>query len=1007
MRLQSRVILTSILAAVCALAQTVAGMGGLSGTVRDASGAVVMGAEVEIVNAGRGIPRAIQTNEAGLFVAPALIPAKGYQVTVTKLGFAKCQAKDIEILVGGQVDLAVTLQPAKAEIAVQQVSTEVAQVVETGQIMDLPVNGRRVDSFTLLAPGVTNDGLLGLLTFRGVAGGNSFLVDGNDTTEQFYNENAGRTHIFSQISQDAIQEFQVILSNPVAEYGRATGGVVNMVTRSGANDVHGTASWFFRNRTLDARDRYASFNPAEVRHQAGGSIGGAIRRDTLFYFFNAEVTRRSFPIASSLVAPGVIDPLYHTFIGCAAPATASQCAAINALLPRFFARIPRRADQTLALGRIDWRPSAIHFFSVRFNFLHFSSPNGLQTASAITTGAALTGNADDNVRVRNAIASWTAVPRPDMTNQFRFGWATDRQADDFSNVTIPPGAADAAITVAGVSLGSPSFLPRVEPNERRLQFADNFFRIWRKHIFKAGIDIAGTDDRTHLLNNAFGSYTYQTVTTFAEDYSPGTPTSPGKHWQTYTQGFGNPVVDAGIRDNGIYAQDQYRFSPNLTVDLGVRWEHASMPYPLKDNTNYPQTGHISSSIHNLAPRIGLAYNFDRAKMVVRASWGMFHARFPAALVYSLFTNNGVYQTATTLQSTVAAQLTAGPPFPNMFFTTPTSAVGSTTIQFLNSNARTPYTEQGSFSLERPLASGITATATYLWNRGIQLLGVRDLNMGPPTGSAGYIIDDAHGNAVAGYTTPVYLTSNRIDSRYQRVLQDENGVNSYYNALLLQLGKRFRYGLEGNAAYTWSHEIDYGQGGASNALFFDTPTATFNGNYKLDKGSGTLDQRHRFVLSFVEQPVFTHRDGRFFKYAVNNWQLSALMTLAAGRPEMPTILVQDTPVTNMAYTTSLDGFGGGTRVPFWRNNSLYTPPAYRGDARLSKVIPIGERYKLLLSFEAFNVTNTPVDTSLFNQAYTERNHVLTPTAGYGAGNASGGFPDGTNVRRTQASARVVF
>jgi hypothetical protein len=986
-------------------------MGGLSGTVRDASGAVVTGAEVEVVNAAKGIQRSVETDEDGLFVAPALAPAKGYRVTVSKPGFTKFLAEDIEILVGRQVDLPVTLY-LTTEIAagppVQQIETEVSQVIESGQIVDLPLNGRRVDNFTLLTPGVTRDGYLGLLTFRGTAGGNSFLVDGNDTTEQFYNENEGRTHIFSQISQDAVQEFQVILSNPLAEYGRATGGIVNTVTRSGANERHGTAFWFFRNRTLDARDRYASVDPAEVRNQAGTSTGGAIRRDKLFYFFNAEVTRRSFPIASSLVAPGVIDPLYHTFIGCASPATASQCAAINALLPRFFARIPRKADQTLALGRIDWRPSAEHSFTASFNFLHFSSPNGLLTDSAITTGSALTGNANDNVRVRNVRGSWTAIPREDMTNEFRFGWDTDRQTDDFCPLTIAPGAADAAITVAGVSLGSPNFLPRVEPNERRLEFADNFSRIWRKHIFKAGLDIAGTDDHTHLLTNAFGNYTYQTVTTFAEDYSsPGTLTSPGKHWLTYTQGFGTPVVDAGIRDNGIYGQDQYHFSQNLTVNVGVRYEHASMPYPPKDNPNYPQTGTIPSSAHNLAPRLGLAYNFDRAKTVVRASWGMFHARFPASLVYSLLTNNGVYQTATTLQSTVAAQLTAGPPFPNQFFTTPSSAVGSTTIQFLEPKARTPYAEEGSLSLERPLASGITMTASYLWNRGIQLLGVRDLNMGAPTGSAVYTIEDAHGNVVGAYATPVYLTSNRLDSRYQRILQDENGVNSYYNALLVQLGKRFRYGLQGNISYTWSHEIDYGQGDATDALFFNAPVATFNGNYKLDKGSGTLDQRHRFVLSFVEQPVFTHRAGRFYKYLVNNWQLSALMTLESGRPEMPYVFLTDTPVTNMAYSTTLNGFGGGDRAPFWRNDSLYTPPVHRGDARLSKIVPIGERYKVIVSFEAFNVTNTPVNTSLYNEAYIEKGKVLTPYAAYGAGYASTGFPDGTNARRAQASARFVF
>ena len=176
-------------------------------------------------------------------------------------------------------------------------------VIDARQIMDLPINGRRVDTFVLLTPGVTNDGTFGLLSFRGVAGGNAFLMDGNDTTEQYYNENAGRTRIASQISQDAVQEFQVVSANFSAEYGRAMGGVVNTVTKSGSNDLHGTAYWFFRNRTLNARDRYATFNPPELRHQAGASLGGAIVKDKLFYFLNVDITRRNFPMVSSLNFP--------------------------------------------------------------------------------------------------------------------------------------------------------------------------------------------------------------------------------------------------------------------------------------------------------------------------------------------------------------------------------------------------------------------------------------------------------------------------------------------------------------------------------------------------------------------------------------------------------------------------------------------------------------------------------------------------------------------------------
>src|SRR4029077_712500 len=150
------------------------------------------------------------------------------------------------------------------------------------QIQELPINGRRVDSFILLTPGTVPDGTFGLVSFRGVAGGNSFLTDGNDTTESFYNENAGRTRIRSQISQDAVQEFQVLSNGFSAEFGRAMGGVVNTVTKSGGNDTHGTGYWFFRNRTLEAADRYSNGVKApEWRHTAGSSLGGALKKDKL------------------------------------------------------------------------------------------------------------------------------------------------------------------------------------------------------------------------------------------------------------------------------------------------------------------------------------------------------------------------------------------------------------------------------------------------------------------------------------------------------------------------------------------------------------------------------------------------------------------------------------------------------------------------------------------------------------------------------------------------------
>jgi hypothetical protein len=227
---------------------------------------------------------------------------------------------------------------------IEDTKTDVSQVIDTRELLNLPINGRRVDSFVLNTAGVTNDATFGLLTFRGVAGNNSFLLDGNDNTEQFYDENAGRTRIQSQISADAVQEFQVVSANFSAEYGQAMGGVVNTVTKGGTNNLHGTAFYFLRSTGFDAHDPFSQFNPTEHRIQTGGTVGGAIIKNKLFYFLSTDITRRNFPIVDTLVKTGAVDSTNQVWVGCVLPATPAQCAAINALLPRFFSQTPRTAS---------------------------------------------------------------------------------------------------------------------------------------------------------------------------------------------------------------------------------------------------------------------------------------------------------------------------------------------------------------------------------------------------------------------------------------------------------------------------------------------------------------------------------------------------------------------------------------------------------------------------------------------------------------------------------------
>jgi len=1010
-----RLLTLAALAPAVHYAQT-AGFGGISGVVRDASGAVVVNARVAISNEAKGISRSVSTNEAGVFNAPALVPAKGYSLRVEAEGFQAYERSDLEILVGQNVNLNIPLAVAAAATTVEVISstpiisqteTGNSQVVTQAQILNLPINGRRVDSFILLTPAVVSDGTFGLVSFRGIAGGNSFLTDGNDTTNQFYNENAGRTRITTQISQDAVQEFQVLSNGYSAEYGRASGGVINTVTRSGGNEVHGTGYWFFRNRSLNARDPYSDFNAPEVRHQVGGSIGGAIRKDKLFYFFNAETTRRKFPLIASLTRPPLFDASGR-FVGTCA-ASAAQCdAALKFITGRQFQVLARRADSELGFGKIDWRPTERNSISASFNYLRWISPNGIQTQAVLNNGNGVGNNADSTVRTRYGRLSWTSLPSNTMVNEVRYGWFKDRLFDDVASALIPAETGRVQITVQGqANLGVADAYPRLNPSENRHQIADNLTVTLGRHTVKTGFDFVSTRDYNDILRNRNGTYTYANFTNFALDFSGNT--AGAKRWQSFSQRFGNPVVDTTIKDVSWYVQDQFRVTKNLTLNYGLRYEYAHLPQPTVTNPDYPQTGRLRSPKTNFAPRFGAAWAFNDNKTVLRLGYGIFYARVQAGLVNSMFLENGVYQKQISLNAAVPADLAAGPVFPrNLAGIDRNPPAGTVDVTFLSPDWRNPYTQQGDVGLERQLTENLGMTVSYVWSRGAHLTTVRDLNIGGLGPEVTYRIVDAAGNQTGTYTTPTYRLANRVDPRWRRVNMVDHGGNSYYNAMVVQVRKRMSKGIEGSLAYTWSHAIDFNQGGGNANIFFSGgPTSLRNGDYRGDKSSSALDQRHRFVLTTMWQPVFTKSTSTLARFLVNNWALSQITTLASAFAQTPTIFVSGAPFAGAAFNTSINGFGGSSRVPFLPAASLDIDQVYRTDARLTKILPVGERYQLHLNFEAFNVFNHVSNTSVNGQAFQATNGVLTPTPRLGEGSASQGFPDGTNARRAQVSLRFIF
>lgn len=1026
----------------CALAaQNTAGTGSISGTVTDASGSTVPGATVVVENESKGIRRELKTTEGGVFNAPSLVPAPGYSVTITQAGFATYQLKDINLNVGQTINLTPSLQVSSSSTQVQVTSEapivdtakpDVSGLVSSAQIMDLPINGRRVDNFVLLQPSVTTDAAFGLVTFRGLPGGNTFLTDGIDTTNSYYDENAGRTRTYN-ISQDAVQEFQVISNGALAEYGRASGGVVNTITRSGTNEFHGTGYWFFRNRTLNATDISSNgVNPQDWRHQAGGSIGGPIVKDKLFFFANGEVQRRYFPIVSSNTTNRTLFPTSNAIspTACGVPATPAQCAAATQYI---FSKaqtqlVPRTADVNLAFAKVDYQINANNRATFEANYVDFRSPNGIQTQVSLTNGAAIGNNADTTVFDRTAKAGLTSILSPNLVNEFKFGYFKDRQYDP-NSPSLLPSIGPIGLSISGTqsisNIGYATNYDRLNPSEQRFQAGDTLSYTVGKHSVKFGFDYAHTEDYVNNLINRYPSYTYPSITAFAQDFSGNT--TGGKRYISYQQRFGNPIVDLNVHEFSAFLQDQVRITPKLTISPGVRWEKAILPQPVEQypnlvNPRLPQTNTIPQTSLNFMPRFGVAYAFSD-KTVLRADYGMFYNRYVTATISSLFTNNGFYQANYSLQT--AAQITAGGPvFPGILQTAPNPTVvtGTLTPTYADLAFRPSYSQQANASIERQLTKDSSITVSYIWSRALHLLSAYDANVAAPTLNYTYPILTASGQPSGqSYTTPLYTS--RINSSFGTIIGATSSNNSYYNGLAVQYNKRFSNWFQGQASYTYSHAIDYNIGGGNNTLFAPSgPTSVFNGNYSGEKGSASTDQRHRLVANAVFSPKFIRGDSWAERFLINNWQLSVLTTAASAQPLTPTISVSATPTLPggavLLSRGSIDGLGGSSRVPFESISALDADQLYRTDARIAKILPFSERFRVTLMFEAFNVFNhhfyagtSPRITQQYSTVSTTINGqsvvALQPFASYGLYNTTSAPLEGTTARRAQVALRFEF
>jgi hypothetical protein len=1031
---------TLLVCAWLSWAQSQLGTGAISGTVKDSSGALVADAQVTIEQAETSLTRQVKTSSAGEFLAPVL-PTGMYRVRIAKTGFATLEQNDIAVDVGATTNIPVELKPGDVTETVTVTSsapidpaqTDISSLVDSSEIHNLPINGRRYYDFALLAPGVTRDGILGLLSFRGTSGNfDNYMVEGNDDNQAYFAENRGRYRTPSTVSANAVEEFQVGQGAYLAEFGRATGGSVNMVLRSGANHFHADGFYYYRDQNFGARDPLATIKPPERRQQLGGSVSGPIRSNRLFYFINYDQQIRNFP----LVIEDLTNALQSGMPVLPSNPTAAQQSAYNTQMQAFdagvaylMAQFPggapghlqsRTMGNNIALGKADYILNSSNTLSTFFNFMRSSGERAIQTPIVLGN---VGRNGTDDVRIYSYNARLTSTLGPTKVNELRFQWSRDFEYE----IADQPPPEVYANGSGNFSFGRATFLQRYAlPDERRLQFVDNFSYTTGGHAFKFG----GEANRVHdFINNPTifgGEYIYPSVYALGEDLA-----NPGaKDYTSFTQDFGLAEYAYNTIDFALFVQDQWHPLRRLTINYGLRWDKETMPVPFAANPSLPLTQSFHTDWRSFGPRAGLAYDLTgTGHTVLRGGYGMYYGRIPNGLIAYALQNTGLTDPTKALVSiTLQPTDPNAPVYPNILPSVPGGESLSTTTTLLATNFSRPRVQDYTIGVQQQLPLGFVMMASYARTYGDHLEIVTDTNLPAPQFTRTYELPNGTTFSVpfsagiiktaAGAT--VSVNASRPNPAMGAVNVNSSTGHSWYNALILDTRRRMTSGLQVNAAFTWSKAENTagtgnGEGAAAETAFGGgTPANQFN--LASDRGLSPLDQRYRLVLSAVWEPRGKVMRGLLF---------SAIETIEAGRPVVEFISVPSLPFLGPDGNT-YNGFGGimgqGTGgdhdlLPTVPRDSLAGPANYTLSLRVSRQFSLTERLRLEALAEAFNVFNHSNYNGFNDTVYTATATtnttplatpvMLTPTPGFLAPISDSDPPDGTNARRLQLALRFRF
>jgi hypothetical protein len=969
----------------------------VAGRVTDPSGAVLPGATVTITNVETNVGRTTHTDERGEFRAPALAPGV-YRVLVKMDGFGPEHRDDVTVQLGESVALHVTLSIAQAQETVSvtapslpadRAKTANSSVIGQQQIGSLPTNGRNFIGFSVLAPGVTTDRTPQQggtpttgLSFAGQrARSNNIMVDGLDNNDSAIGA-AGAT-----FSQDAVREFQVLTNSYPAELGKATGGVVNIVTKSGTNATHGTAFGYYRDEALNAKDYFEKIDPFGERlerpkarfsqTQWGGTVGGPVRNDKTFYFVSLE---RADIAANNFVN---IDPQAAAALGTAG-------------FPVELGNVPYGVRTTAALAKIDHHFSPGSTLLVRANVSDHANEN-IEPFGGLVARSRGAAQFQDNWAIAG---SHTQVFSARSVNDARIQ-VSGQTADLRSLDPRCSGACDdnfeggPTIELPGIaSVGRHRFTPQ-RRKDLRYQIADTVSLFAGRHIGKAGIDLnVFSNAQLSLPLHLGGRYIFTAQpanpvlgldrpVSALEAFVLGLPA-------VYVQGYGQPSVSYPNTDVSLFVQDEWEVSERVTATLGVRFQKVFWPDVALDISNV-----AGSRLHynfpedndNLAPRVAVAIDpFADGRTSLHAAYGVFHDH---QLRGGLAGPPQVVDGKTHVR-TLALRLpdaTAAWNAPDHRLPEPETSYPCTQIA-IDPDLQTPWAQHVSAGIDRTLGRDLSLSADVVFVRGRDQVATIDYNPIVPSLGPGRRPNDVDGRAGTSAS----------------VLQYTSYGESWYGGLTVSLNKRLSRRYQFLAAYTLSSAedttTDFQSGFPPQDAGLGRNPADPSGlplgfDPAAERGPSTHDQRHRFVLSGLYQ-------------LPRGFELSGILTAGSGRPF--TVLA--------GADLNGDGDGGGAfpadrarRDPGGpttsvRRNSETMPAQLIVDARLTKRFRLRDGVALDAIAEAFN---------LFNRAnFSEVNNIFgrgafpTEPPRDGLGRVTyGRFEQALPPRQVQLAARFSF